>query len=106
MQGASYEVQRYKLKLTARYYPTEALDINSLPADVRTSQTFDFARIDVRFVLTGNNSYYTRTYYAPLQWVEIEDELVFDAPISVPNQIQITAVDNRTEFMLCEIVKQ
>ena len=106
MQGASYEVQRYKLKLTARYYPTEALDINSLPADVRTSQTFDFARIDVRFVLTGNNSYYTRTYYAPLQWVEIEDELVFDAPISVPNQIQITAVDNRTEFMLCEIIKQ
>lgn len=106
MQGASYEVQRYKLKLTARYYPTEALDINSLPADVRTSQTFDFARIDVRFVLTGNNSYYTRTYYAPLQWVEIEDELVFDAPIFVPNQIQITAVDNRTEFMLCEIVKQ
>ena len=106
MQGASYEVQRYKLKLTARYYPTEALDINSLPADVRTSQTFDFARIDVRFVLTGTNSYYTRTYYAPLNWVDIEDELVFDAPITVPNQIQITAVDNRTEFMLCEIIKQ
>lgn len=106
MQGASYEVQRYKLKLTARYYPTEALDINSLPADVRTSQTFDFARIDVRFVLTGTNSYYTRTYYAPLNWVDIEDELVFDAPIAVPNQIQITAVDNRTEFMLCEIIKQ
>ena len=106
MQGASYEVQRYKLKLTARYYPTEALDINSLPADVRTSQTFDFARIDVRFVLTGTNSYYTRTYYAPLNWVEIEDELVFDAPITVPNEIQITAVDNRTEFMLCEIIKQ
>lgn len=106
MQGASYEVQRYKLKLTARYYPTEALDINSLPADVRTSQTFDFARIDVRFVLTGTNSYYTRTYYAPLNWVDIEDELVFDAPITVPNQIQITAVDDRVEFMLCEIIKQ
>ena len=106
MQGARNEVQRYKLKLTARYYPTEALDINSLPADVRTSQTFDFARIDVRFVLTGTNSYYTRTYYAPLNWVDIEDELVFDASITVPNQIQITAVDNRTEFMLCEIIKQ
>lgn len=103
MQGATNEVQRYKLKLTARYYPTEALDINNLPADVRTSKTFDFARIDVRFVLTGANSYYTRTYYAPLQWVEIEDELVFDAAITVPNQIQITAVDARTEFMLCEI---
>lgn len=103
MQGAINEVQRYRLKLTARYYPTEALDINDLPADVRTSKTFDFARIDVRFVLTGTNSYYTRTYYAPLQWVEIEDELVFDAPINVPNQIQLTAVDARTEFMLCEI---
>lgn len=105
MQGASYEVQRYVLKLTARYYPTEALDVNDLPSDVRTSETFDFARIDVRFVLTGENSYYTRTYYVPLNWVEIEDEFVFDAPISTPNEIMITAVDDRIEFMLCEILK-
>lgn len=101
--GEEYYCHKYKLKLVARYYPTEALNIGSLPKDVRTSQTFDFAKIGVSFKIY-NDELFTKEIYVPLNFVEIEQDIVFDASIGRENNIlTITAFDDNVELILCEL---
>ncbi len=104
--GANYVVRKYKLKIVARFYPTEAIDENNLPADVRTSETWDFARFEVKIYIGNNSSYYSRTYYAPLNFVEIEDEWLFDGDEAINNVMTITALDDRIEFLTAEVIAE
>jgi hypothetical protein len=104
--GASYVARRYKMKIVARFYPTEAIDENNLPADVRTSETWDFARFEVKIAIGNNSSWYSRTYYAPLNFVEIEDEWLFDGGEAINNVMTITALDDRIEFLTAEVIAE
>lgn len=104
--GASYVARRYKMKIVARFYPTEAIDENNLPADVRTSETWDFARFEVKIAIGNNSSWYSRTYYAPLNFVEIEDEWLFDGDEAINNVMTITALDDRIEFLTAEVIAE
>ena len=94
---------KFKLKITARYYPEEANDINNLPSDVRTSSTFDFARLGVK-VKISSASYYTDIIYVPLSFVEIERELFFDTTAVSANVLEITALDDRIELLNASII--
>ena len=89
---------KYKLKITARYYPEEANDVDNLPSDVRTSSTFDFARLGVKIKIS-NSAYFTDIIYVPLSFVEIERELLFDVPAVSNNVLEITAIDDRIELL-------
>ena len=94
---------KYKLKITARYYPEEANDVDNLPSDVRTSSTFDFARLGIK-VKISQNAYYTDIVYVPLSFVEIERELFFDVPAVSSNVLEITAIDDRIELLNASLV--
>lgn len=101
--GAAYTVKKYLLKLVARFYPTEAVNVDNLPSDIRTSDTFDFARIEVCISLGNNQSYYSKEIYVPLNFVEIEQEFVFDYYDGGTNELKITALDERVELLMCEL---
>lgn len=104
MIGESYQCHKYKLKIVARYYPEEALDVNSLPADVRTSQTFDFAKIAVSYKFDNGGAPFTKELYVPLNFAELEQDIIFDSPTGLStNTITITALDDRVELLLCEL---
>lgn len=104
MIGESYQCHKYKLKIVARYYPEEALDVNSLPADVRTSQTFDFAKIAVSYKFDNGGSPFTKELYVPLNFAELEQDIIFDSSTGLStNTITITALDDRVELLLCEL---
>ena len=101
--GEEYYCHKYKLKIVARYYPEEALDIDNLPSDVRTSRTFDFAKIGISFKVY-NDSIFTKEVYVPLSFVEIEQDIILDAPVGRDgNILTITALDDRVELLLCEL---
>ena len=104
MIGESYQCYKYKLKIVARYYPEEALNVDSLPADVRTSQTFDFAKIAVSYKFDNGGSPFTKELYVPLNFAELEQDIIFDSSTGLStNTITITALDDRVELLLCEL---
>lgn len=101
--GKRYESNLCKIKLIARYYPTEAIDIDNLPKDVRTSSSFDFGKIELKIAIS-KDAYFSKEVYAPLSWVEIEEEFILNGLDGLGNnELTITAIDDNVELLMCEV---
>lgn len=101
--SGSNEPVLFRLKVVCRYFPASNLDINAGSFTI-TPETFDFARLGIKFSIGSANSVFTDEEYVPASFVELEKDIYLDMS-SVGNKLELIAIDDDIEIIYVKLTK-